>query len=133
MTQVLPLYVVTHSELTAGYQIAQVAHAVADFALHRTEQFRNWHETSQYIVALQTDNSESLLQLIENAPQHSDTIVFKEPDLGNSITSVVFVPHEQNRRYLANLKLAGIRTGKTNKNSYMKTAATSHSTKGTIK
>lgn len=101
------MYVVTHSELTAGYQIAQIAHAVADFAVHREENFRHWHETSQYIVALQTDDADSLKRLIEEAPEELETISFFEPDLDYELTSVAFVPHERNKKYLSKLKLAG--------------------------
>ena len=102
--------------MTAGYQIAQVAHAVADFASHRTEEFRNWHETSQYIVALQCEDAKNLEKLFQQAKTHNfDVIDFKEPDLNNEITSIVFSPNKKNRRFLANLPLAGIKTGKRNK------------------
>lgn len=116
MTQVAPLYVVTHAELTAGYQIAQVAHAVADFALHRTAQFRHWHKNSQHIVALQCKDADKLQQLFQQAQnQGHDIVAFNEPDLNNEITSIAFSPDNKNRGFLAHLPLAGRRSGNQNK------------------
>lgn len=113
-----PLYLVTHQDLTAGYQIAQVAHAVADFALHRLEHFIRWRNDDQRILALQTKNSESLEQLFATAlAQGLDVIPFYEPDIGNALTSLAFVPHERNKKLLSNLSLAGRKSGKTNKHS----------------
>lgn len=40
-----------------------------------------------------------------------DVIAFREPDLGDQLTSLAFVPHSENRRFLARLPLAGRRTG----------------------
>lgn len=114
-TQQYPLYVVTHGELTAGYQIAQVAHAVADFALHKPEQFKTWHVNSQYIVALQVPDKDTLATLLMNAEESHETIAFYEPDLMDSLTSIAFVPHERNKRFLANLPLAGKTAGRVNK------------------
>lgn len=102
--------------MTAGYQIAQVAHAVADFALHRSEQFTHWHETSQYIVALQCDSAESLKKLFHKSQEQDfDVVCFEEPDLNNEITSIAFAPNSENRGFLSNLPLAGRKTGTINK------------------
>lgn len=110
------MYVVTHAELTAGYQIAQIAHAVADFALHRSDSFTRWHTTDQRILALQTPCFESLATLHQNALDVGlDVVPFYEPDLDNEITSLAFVPSEKNKKFLANLPLAGRKSGKTNK------------------
>ena len=104
--------------MTAGYQIAQTAHGVAAFAISKPSEFHQWHEESQYIVALQTEDSGSLELLFERAISRELTpIPFREPDLGDSLTSVAFVPHAENRRFLAGLPLAGRRAGAVNKHS----------------
>lgn len=104
--------------MTAGYQIAQTAHGVAAFAISKHSEFQQWHEESQYIVALQTEDSGSLELLLERALRRGLTpIPFREPDLGGSLTSVAFVPHAENRRFLSGLPLAGRRAGAVNKHS----------------
>jgi Mg/Co/Ni transporter MgtE len=111
-----PLYVVTHKELTAGYQIAQIAHAVADFARHKSDDFTRWHSYDQRILALQTDNESSLQKLLESAVDRGlDAIPFYEPDIDDALTSIAFVPHVENKKYLSNLSLAGRKSGKINK------------------
>lgn len=101
--------------MTPGYQIAQVAHAVADFALHRPEQFTRWHSESQHIVALQASSATALETLHREAFGPLDVVAFHEPDLGNALTSLAFVPHAHNRRFLARLPLAGGRAGTVDK------------------
>lgn len=104
--------------MTAGYQIAQTAHGVAAFAISRPSEFHQWHEESQYIVALQTEDSGSLELLFERAISMELTpIPFREPDLEHSLTSVAFVPDGRNRKFLAGLPLAGRRAGTLNKHS----------------
>lgn len=108
---------VTHAELTPGYQIAQIAHATANFALYAPEEFAQWHKNSQYIVALETDNPQALNVLHDEISSPLKALPFTEPDLGNALTSIAFIPHEMNRRYLANLRLAGSRNGRIDKHS----------------
>lgn len=98
----------THAKLSSGQQTAQIAHAVADFALHRGESFANWHSTSQFIVSLQTPCTESLEALLQDAHLNGfDTVVFREPDLDDELTAVAFVPNEAVKKYLRKLPLAG--------------------------
>lgn len=104
----LPLYVITHSELTPGYQTAQIGHVIADFSVYRREEFITWHNESQYIVALQTQDEQSLVELYETAQQKNlDVICFREPDLNNAITAIALSPHAQNKSLVSNLPLAG--------------------------
>ena len=104
----LPLYLVTHQQLAPGYQIAQIAHAVADFAVYSPVEFLDWHSQSQYIVALETQTKDCLERLLQRAQaKHLKTIPFHEPDLDNQLTSVAFVPNQSNKAFLSNLPLAG--------------------------
>lgn len=112
---------VTHSGLTAGYQVAQTAHAVANFARYETESFIDWHSNSQYIVALATPCADSLHSLLLRAKRKGLVVVpFREPDLEDQLTSLAFVPNEHNKKLLSNLPLAGKNNGKTNKHTTTK-------------
>ena len=103
-----PLYVVTHGELSAGHQIAQVAHALAEFSWERGEEFIHWHDSSNYFIALQVSSPVELAILCERARSRSlDVIEFREPDRDFELTAIAFVPHERVRRLLSNLPLAG--------------------------
>lgn len=107
---------VTHSGLTAGYQVAQTAHAVANFARFDSDAFINWHIQSQYLVALQTSCPETLEALLSRALAAELTVhPFREPDIGDQLTALAFTPDPRNKRFLARLPLAGKHTGNTSK------------------
>ena len=120
MTQVShPLYIVTRSDLSAGYQTAQVAHAVADFAKNRTHEFLSWHTHNQYIVILSVSDADSLEVLYSKAIENSlDAILFREPDINNQLTSIAFVPSNEIKNFLSHLPLAGKKQGTLNKNTF---------------
>jgi len=115
---------VTRRDLDPGYQLVQSAHAVADFVLEHPAEAKEWHEQSNYIVCLSTENELSLIDLISkltrNGIKHT---IFREPDIDNQITSVAIAPCEEARRMTSSLPLAlkGIGNGM-NKNCYAKTA-----------
>jgi hypothetical protein len=100
--------VITHAELTTGQQIAQVAHAVAEFALRKQDAFQHWHTTSQFLVALAATNEERL-QILHNTLQQKkfQLTEFREPDLNDALTAVALTPHPQLKRMLSDLPLAG--------------------------
>jgi len=102
----MPLYVVTHAELSSGYQVAQTAHALAEFALRRPREFSHWE--NGYIVCLQTSNALSLEQLFhDSVEQGFDVIAFREPDLSHQITAIAYAPAPSVRSHLSRLSLAG--------------------------
>lgn len=112
----LPLYLVTHGGLTAGYQVAQCAHAVADIALAHPAEFAYWHSHGQRVVALAAVDAAALLVLLGDAVAAGFTVVpFREPDLGHEVTAVAFVPAAGNRKFLSHLSLAGRVVGGTDK------------------
>lgn len=99
---------VTHSELSSGYQSAQTAHAVADFARHHPEEFSRWHSESNYIVILEAADEDSLHRLTEKAHNAAlRTTQVREPDIGDALTAVTFHPDPANRKFLANLPCVG--------------------------
>lgn len=95
-------------DISPGYQIAQSAHAVADFARFQPDLFTKWHHLSGYIVALHADNEEALTSLADKANLKGlSFVLFREPDLNNQATSIAFAPSEECKRFLSTLKLAG--------------------------
>lgn len=104
---------VTHAELSPGYQVAQTAHALAEFALRRPEEFSLWQ--NGYIVCLQASSASDLKRLHLDATELSlDTVAFHEADLGNEMTAIAFTPSPSARPFLSQLPLAG-KTKSTNK------------------
>ena len=101
----------THAGLTAGYQIAQIAHAVAEYAHHAQQDFALWRTHSERIIALQTPSMVSLEELLHAAHQSGLTAIkFREPDINNSLTAVAFIPDARNKPFLKGLALAGTNT-----------------------
>ena len=102
------LYLVTHSNLSAGYQTAQVAHAIADFLQTNPSIANKWRSVSNSIIVLETEDSQSLSELQEKALKcNIITTEFREPDLSDEITAVAFAPSESTRKLLSNLPCVG--------------------------
>jgi Peptidyl-tRNA hydrolase PTH2 len=102
------IYLVTHADLSVGYQITQTAHVIAELAVAYPEHFNAWHGVSQSIIVLQERNSEALTELYIKARRESLTVqAFREPDLGDEITAIAFLPSKETVGLLSNLPLAG--------------------------
>lgn len=102
------MYIVTHAGLSAGQQTAQVAHALAEFARERGDEFCHWHETSNYIIPLQESSPVELEKLLEiTMIRGLETVIFREPDRAHELTAITFIPHESVKTLLAQLPLAG--------------------------
>lgn len=98
----------THAELSTGYQIAQIAHATAEFILAHPEISHNWAKTSNSLIALEATDAEHLSQLLEQAKALNITAVeFREPDMGDEITAIAFTPSENTPKLLTGLLCAG--------------------------
>lgn len=86
----------------------QTAHAVADFAIEHSEQFKAWQKGSNYLCCLCVETEESIKGLIEELKffniKHT---VFKEPDIDNQITAVAVesLPEKLHKKFFKNLKL----------------------------
>jgi hypothetical protein len=95
-------------DIPPGYQIAQSAHALADFAKFQPKLFNKWHYSSGYIVALHADDEPALLTLSSEANlQKLNFVEFREPDLNYQVTSLAFASSLECKRFLSTLKLAG--------------------------
>lgn len=109
MTQPEKLYILVDGSLPPGLQMAQVAHAVIDLALHSPGELHDWHRDSNYVVVLASqDLRADIERVLHNAagPTRYETVF--EPDLpGEPMTAVVFAPAPWIGPSLACLPLAG--------------------------
>ena len=113
--------VVTRRDLDPGYQLVQSAHAIANFVIYNPVEAKKWHEESNYIVSLSTENEQSLKNLISKLESKEIThVVFREPDIDNQITAVAIAPCDETRRLTSSFPLAlkGIGNG-VNKNCFI--------------
>jgi peptidyl-tRNA hydrolase len=102
------LYLVTHAHLSAGYQTAQIAHAVADFIQTNPEIANKWHTISNSLIVLEAEDAVGLSAIQDEATRRGIvTTGFREPDLGDELTAVAFAPGEATRKLLSNLPCAG--------------------------
>lgn len=102
------LYVVTHANLSVGYQAAQIAHAVADFTQQHSVETQQWHNRSNSVIILEAHNVEELYGFIEKAENKGITYTyFREPDLGDEITAIAFAPGKETVKMLSNLPCLG--------------------------
>lgn len=107
------LYMVTRQDLSLGYQIVQTAHATAEFMLNHSQIARKWRDESQYMVALSVPDESELSVLMDKASKLNISFsAFREPDIGNEVTAVVFAPTEHTRKLLSQCSLAGKQTEK---------------------
>ena len=97
---------VVREDIEPGYQVSQITHAAFRFAISYPEETRSWINTSEVIVCLGIKNEEELFKLTQKAEirniKHS---IFREPDLNNELTSVVFQPGEDSKKLCSNLGL----------------------------
>lgn len=99
---------IVRRDLGPGHQIAQTAHAVADFAIQYAEIFAKWQSTSNTLVCLQANDEAHLATLLEKlkVAEHPVT-AFREPDFEDSLTAISFVADRPLRKKFSSLSLAG--------------------------
>ena len=94
------LYVVVREDLPAGTQLAQLAHAVYDFAMQNPTA-----DVGQTVVVLGAPDERTLTEIVQSMPPDVPLAAFQEPDLGWQTTAAAFGAGAGKR--LANLPLAG--------------------------
>ena len=83
-------------------------HASLEFAYDCPEQFKKWHETSNSIIVLACANEEELKKIFwDFMSRGRHASFFVEPDIKDQWTSICIEPHEDNKRLLSSLPLAG--------------------------
>lgn len=104
------MVVVTRKDLTPGQQIAQVGHAVAEMAVHYTEQFKKWNSESNSIICLQAKDEPDLYKyrsILARDNAWVDFVDFSEPDLNDALTAFAFIADRDLRKKFSSLPLAG--------------------------
>jgi hypothetical protein len=85
----------------------QTGHSIAEFAHKHPDQFSDWMQNSQYLVALSTDDEESLKDLYHKLKCNGASVVpFTEPDIGNQLTAICYFGTPEMRKITQKLDLA---------------------------
>jgi hypothetical protein len=104
------IYLVTHNELSPGYQVAQTAHAIADFLITQPALAQTWHTISNSLIVLSVPKADDLYALHQQALSLGMNVTaFREPDILDEITGLAFAPSTANKQFLAALPLVGNR------------------------
>lgn len=86
------LYLVTRSDLPAGQQAVQAAHALQAFNVEHPAEARQWHDQSNTLALLAVPNEQSLAQLLRKARWRGPVSEFREPDRGGELTAIAIGP-----------------------------------------
>jgi hypothetical protein len=101
------LYVVVRQDLDPGYQIAQSLHAFREFVHFFPDIELDWYKTSNTIIVKGIQDERELLGLAKSALATGIKFAtFREPDMGDQITSIAFEPGEATAEFLSHLNLA---------------------------
>jgi len=93
------LYVLQRKDLPTSYQAVQAGHAVAEFLLNGPD--TEWD--NGILIYLGVNNEKDLIRWSEKLKmKRINYVVFKEPDIGNQITSLATVCED---KIFRNLKL----------------------------
>ena len=91
------MYVLVSDELAPIYGAVQGGHAIAQWLLDHASNPYWFNETVVYLSC----NIERMLELLEG----EDISIFREPDIGNKITSIAVVGNKRNEKVFKRLKL----------------------------
>jgi hypothetical protein len=93
--------------LSAGQQLVQSGHAIAEFIQHFPSEFQEWKRDSNYLISLSIDNEERLQRLFYKLQDNGANVVaFTEPDIDNQLTSICYYGTPEMRKITQNLDLA---------------------------
>ena len=101
------LVTVTRKDLTAGYQLVQSGHAIAEFVQQFPDKFAEWKQQSNYLISLSVDNEEKLQRLFYKLQDNgADVVAFTEPDINDQLTSICYYGTPEMRKLTDKLDLA---------------------------
>ena len=93
--------------MSAGYQMVQSMHSLADFAHELPQFFKSWKDNSNYLISLATQDEQSLENIYNKLCEHGAPIVaFREPDHYDQLTAICFYGLPHYRKLVSNLPLA---------------------------
>lgn len=109
------LYVLTRSDLSPSQQAVQAGHAVASWCyrvLCQKDSYLNDEWDNGTLVYLSVPNEEALKEFMGNPLFRTygnyitpELVEWREPDLGNSITSIAFCLDDKQKKIVAHLPL----------------------------
>ncbi|QZE10426.1 peptidyl tRNA hydrolase [Mycobacterium phage ScoobyDoobyDoo] len=101
------LYIAVRADLPPGLQTAQACHAAFQFAHEHPEVTRDWIVNSNFIVVVNVDDENQLLELATEASLAHRLAVTKviEPDLGDEYTAVAIEPGQTASALCASFQL----------------------------
>lgn len=101
------LYLVTRSDLCAGYQAVQSCHALRQFTAEHPDIDSEWFTKSNYLALLSASDEVELMRLIVKAKDHNVRwSAFREPDVGGAITAIALEPSRSAAEICKDLQLA---------------------------
>lgn len=87
------LFIITRADLPPGAVAAQSVHGAFAFAHEHVFKWRTWFLSSNNLVLLAVPDEAGLLELARRIGEAGfATSVFREPDFGDSVTSVAVEP-----------------------------------------
>lgn len=94
------------NDIHPGYRVAQSVHAVAQYAIKHPLEFKNWNTVSNTVCCLECDPDKLLYLIQEMKMLGLEYVEFKEPDIGNQLTSIaICVDTKTHKLLFKNLKL----------------------------
>lgn len=97
--------------MSHGYQTAQTAHAVAEWAYNNPRTFRRWRKKSGYLICLSVRNLSELNKLVDElAKAGCKYTKFYEPDI-QQVTAIAISPSGDADKLTKGLQLANIKAG----------------------
>ena len=97
----------TRKDLSPGYQAVQPAHALAQFALDHSKEFKNWQTKHKNLVVLAADDEDHLKQIYaESRVRGIKGSIMIEPDIGNELAAIALEPGEETYKLTSYLPLA---------------------------
>lgn len=97
--------------MSPGYQVAQTAHSIAEYAAQKTRVFKRWHKRSGYLISLAVQDLQALDKLKQVLDKYKiEYVPFTEPDIGE-LTGLVLTPSKMADHITKYLNLAGKKAG----------------------
>ena len=103
----IKLVTITRKDLSDGYQLVQSGHSIAEFAFKHPKKFNDWMLNSKYLVSLSIDDEKKLNEIYNVLKKNGAHVVsFREPDIGNEVTSICYYGTPELRKITNKLDLA---------------------------
>lgn len=101
------MFIVVRGDLSPNYQLPQCLHALTEFIYDFPDLSKRWKEKSNFIVVLSAKDEFELSRLSDKLKSKDINFSeFREPDIGDQLTSICVEPGVQSYKMLSHLPLA---------------------------